>query len=404
MASFDGRQLALDAAGAVLFLKEAARASRREVFTTGVLVHSIAGLHSLVVEGLRERSAERVCAEAPEWANRALDRWVMQGDDGNVLSEPLAKNIAWWHDQDRIVLRILATSRMGWGSFAAGAPGSSVSAGASPGPSPGTWHKSFRYFRMSETTDDLFDAFRNLYLALESILSDLEPVQPTKKGGWEPEFKWLLRALKAAQKHVNLNDYLLSATSDPVQGVIDELYKTIRTSVFHAKNGRPVLLPQDQGDRPLVVGAKERYTRLYLDLVALCKGVRFPTGGLSQAGFEVMYAALEQLQVVVTGDVEPLGGMAPEPLASDGSPALPMSTSRAPDLEGAGGMALLARGRTADLQPLPRVGRFGAVFAGGELGVAEHLGVVDLGDVDQLEVVLLIHGLNVRNPRSNYGT
>lgn len=34
-----------------------------------------------------------------------------------------------------------------------------------------------RHFRLSQTTSDLFDAFRNLYLALESLLSTIAPMR-----------------------------------------------------------------------------------------------------------------------------------------------------------------------------------------------------------------------------------
>jgi hypothetical protein len=40
---------------------------------------------------------------------------------------------------------------------------------------PATWHESMRYFRLAQVTDDLFDAYRNLYLALVSLLTKLAP-------------------------------------------------------------------------------------------------------------------------------------------------------------------------------------------------------------------------------------
>lgn len=39
------------------------------------------------------------------------------------------------------------------------------------------WHPSFRFYRFAETTDDPFDAYRNLFLALELLLSELVPKQ-----------------------------------------------------------------------------------------------------------------------------------------------------------------------------------------------------------------------------------
>jgi len=40
------------------------------------------------------------------------------------------------------------------------------------------WHASMRYLRMSKTTDD---PFRNVYLALESLLNRLQPRTPSER-------------------------------------------------------------------------------------------------------------------------------------------------------------------------------------------------------------------------------
>ena len=64
-------------------------------------------------------------------------------------------------------------------------PSGRVATGATATP---PWHSSMRYFRMAEVTDDLFDSFRNTYLALESLLSEIEAMQQRSNGrGWESE-------------------------------------------------------------------------------------------------------------------------------------------------------------------------------------------------------------------------
>jgi hypothetical protein len=42
-------------------------------------------------------------------------------------------------------------------------------------PPPKAWHESLRYYRVSESSTDLHDSFRNLYLALEALLSSVAP-------------------------------------------------------------------------------------------------------------------------------------------------------------------------------------------------------------------------------------
>lgn len=63
--------------------------------------------------------------------------------------------------------------------------------GGPPHPPCAAWHESMRFFRVSQTTDNRFDAFRNLYLALESILSKIAPVKSRANGrSDEGEGEW----------------------------------------------------------------------------------------------------------------------------------------------------------------------------------------------------------------------
>ena len=70
--------------------------------------------------------------------------------------------------------------------------------------------ESFTYFRLAQLTDELFDAFRNIYLAIEAILSSIVPPNPN-----EGENKWLKRALLAV--HPQLVDL---ASFAPAGGLI----------------------------------------------------------------------------------------------------------------------------------------------------------------------------------------
>jgi hypothetical protein len=110
-----------------------------------------------------------------------------------------------------------------------------------PEPNPLVWHESFRYFRLSQITDDLFDAYRNAYLALESVLSSIAP-QPTNPAGkvTEREGDWFKRALIEADKIVPLASVVPSGIADPVQRLFDELYVNMRSAMSHAKSGRRV--------------------------------------------------------------------------------------------------------------------------------------------------------------------
>jgi hypothetical protein len=132
-----------------------------------------------------------VLFQGPELANRALDILAMAGMATMALADVWSCHVAWWPTPQASVIRIWCsaalTLKIEASAVVHGPDGAvrSAETGATP-----QWHESMRYLRMSETTDDLFDAFRNVYLALESLLNRLQPRTPG-----EGEGTWLKRAL-----------------------------------------------------------------------------------------------------------------------------------------------------------------------------------------------------------------
>ena len=116
---------------------------------------------------------------------------------------------------------------------------------ASDRPDALEWDESLRYFRLSQATDDLFDAFRNLFLALESILSLKTPQQ--SEGS---ESKWLRRAWGAARERMSSPQ----VPSDPAtlsDSALTRL-KYVRNALSHAKRDRKPHLPEHAASRTVV--------------------------------------------------------------------------------------------------------------------------------------------------------
>ena len=154
-------------------------------------------------------------------------------------------------------------------------------------PPPVPWHESFRYFRISQTTGDLFDAYRNLYLAVESLLSTVAPMRLNAAGGpAEGEGQWLRRAL--TQIHpttVDLTNYAIAGAANPVDAVFNDLYAGTRTQLFHSKAGRPIFLPHTLSGRENVLASLERLGRLYVDLARSVFSLQRRGSVMSYAGF-----------------------------------------------------------------------------------------------------------------------
>lgn len=82
-----------------------------------------------------------------------------------------------------------------------------------------------RFYRLSQASDDLFDAYRNAYLALECLASAATP-----KGASEKELHWLQRAV-AGPLGPAIPAGLISSTT------IEDIYLKGRLPLFHAKSG-----------------------------------------------------------------------------------------------------------------------------------------------------------------------
>ncbi|MFD1006762.1 hypothetical protein [Oceanisphaera ostreae] len=92
------------------------------------------------------------------------------------------------------------------------------------------WNESFRYYRLSQSSTDYFEAYRNLFLALEALLNSLFP-----KNKSEGEGAWLKRSLSEVNKKVSLRYFTPTGKEDPVEYIIKTQYKDVRCQLQHAK-------------------------------------------------------------------------------------------------------------------------------------------------------------------------
>ena len=237
-------------------------------------------------------------------AQEALDLLTMQGRSHLVLEASDARHIVWWTEPRGTVLRAVTTSDIAISMSVTTTVRDASGAVVPPQPTqPLMWHPSFRYFRLSQATSDLFDAYRNMYLALEAALSTVVPPCPQANGTPEKEGAWLRRALRQINGQGSLAAFAPPGASDVVDAIYQDLYGGTRTGLFHAKSGRPVLLPHSGANRGQVVQSLECLSRLYLAICAQYLHVSRPSGAITYAGFDAMtgFAA----DVVVSDDPAP---------------------------------------------------------------------------------------------------
>ena len=127
----------------------------------------------------------------------------------------------------------------------------------------------FRFYRLSQLTDDLFDAYRNAYLCLECLVSAESPKSPS-----ESEVAWLKRVLGGS---------LLAGlpTGIAVDQTVERLYKRGRLPLFHAKTGASFYSPQG--------AERERVQPLFAELTTLLAALfRYKFGNSSSGGWASM--------------------------------------------------------------------------------------------------------------------
>jgi hypothetical protein len=140
---------------------------------------------------------------------------------------------------------------------------------------------------MSQLTDDLHDAMRNVYLAFELMLSDRYPKSKEK------EATWLRRSLAELAKDPAFSAALSKAPNEFVKYFMNNIYEGARLPLFHAKIDRGYFQPQAIADERLALSsAFDGVTKLVLQMFDSWYSVRRMGGGLF---FHWVYENIEKL-------------------------------------------------------------------------------------------------------------
>jgi len=263
-----------------------------------------------------------------------------------------------------------------------------------------------RYFRLAQLTDDLFDAYRNLYLALESILDRMAP-QTIKAAGKpaEGESAWFKRALGIADTRVGLALFAPQGSTNPVQDLYNELYMATRTALFHSKSSRQSILPHAPGKgHEDVAAAVERLSRLYIALAEKELGTRSVMGVVTYAGFDLMTGGLKsRLRLQIT-DAAAAAHADMEVLNSTGGAVIDLNTRHAPELEKPFMRSFLGTAKAAEIGKLSRLAVLAANVDDKLAAYASIEGELILGGVDRLEGQVAVRMRNARQPKAYFAS
>lgn len=230
---------------------------------------------------------ETVFHEGHEAIQDSLDILSFDNDADLVCTDISDEHLLWWVNNDNQHLRIVENAGIPI-SYSANATVIDADGNVQNSSSPPTeWHEAMRYFRLAQVTDDLFDAYRNIYLSFERILSHIEPKQN------EGEREWLDRVLGGhLPSDIDLTDFTRGNTN-PVDDFIQEQYD-IRNKIFHAKEGQSRLRPQNPNDQETVKTSLQDLTGFVIELIRESTVTNRSGGMIYEAGFDSMTGWVEE--------------------------------------------------------------------------------------------------------------
>jgi len=309
-----------------------------------------AGSQIVVARGEGGATYEDARDNALAAANKGLDLLCLRGATPMAIRHAETEHLVWWSEGSQSVIRLLSvpTVTLHVGKV-------TVKGGTPVVPPPPEWHESARYFRLSQLTDDLFDSFRNAYLALESIFDHLAPQRTAPS--FEREGDWFRRALAEAGTIVNLAGHAPKGVPDPVKALYDELYLSTRNLVFHAKSTRAYHLPHSSPERRAIEETTRRAAYLYMALAERVIHLRPPGSGWFAGAWRMAVDDLApRLGIAVTNDPAPFSaddtGINPR-----GGAVVELGVSRAPNYDRPFEHAFLGVSQGAEIARLREVTR-----------------------------------------------
>ena len=285
MASAYGFAIPPGSQGAIFALSGPGRRNRRQTFSPWE-----AELHKdsayLCVRGpvldLNQPLAT-VIAAAHVVAQDLLDIVAVEERAALLIAEP-HDNLVWRTGQHGMKLQLTSSITMTAEMTGITAVVTNAAGEVLPDPPymPPQHHFAYRYFRYSQAAENVFDGYRNMFLALESLLDYVDAKQSN-----EPETEWLKRALGTAHaRGLNLSAFARPGSVNPVDDFIDAHYSAVRCAAFHSKSsaGR-TLRPGCLDDYGVVLQQLLALQGLVEALLKSEFSVRLPSGGFFHSGF-----------------------------------------------------------------------------------------------------------------------
>jgi hypothetical protein len=363
----------------------------------GWSVESAVGKSTIVARSPQALNRREAIAAGTESIQRYLDLLSYERFMVSELDGVGAGHVLLYTQGNRRIVEIMATSDlvMAFSVTAAAYDHEGNPKPTPPGP-PAVWTPALRFYRLSQASSDLYEAYRNLWLGLETLLSTI-----SAKRADEGERKWLRRVLVEVAARIDVRP-LLPDSRDLADYMLTDQYERMRCYLFHAKPEDGMAVPT-LPDPESVSLAYAQLIRIWRDIAHRLVGVR--QGGIGVVTYEgfraLLFTPFSSGLEVVYSDARAPAGNEDTQINPGGAARIALENARYQDGAMPGLVSVSATLPLAAQRSLPELWRFGC-----EIGTEKALfctgsveGGLGLSGIDQLDIQQVFRLKNASSPK-----
>lgn len=380
-------------------LRTPCQASRSDEID-GWIVESAAGKSTIVARSTQAIGKREVIAAGTECIQRYLDLLSYERFKVSELAGIGDSHVMLYTDGNRRVVEVMVTDDLVLGVSATGVV---YDRDGNPKPTPSgpppVWTPALRFYRLSQASGDLYEAYRNLWLGLEALLSTI-----SAKRVDEGERKWLRRVLGEVGARIDVRP-LLPDSRGLADYMLTDQYERMRCYLFHAKPEEGMAAPTLPDPEALAL-AYAQLIRIWRDIAHHLVGVR--QGGIGVVTYEgfraLLFAPFSSGLGVVYSDARAPAGNEDTLINPGGTARIELENPRYQDGAMPGLVSVSASLPIEAQVSLPELWRFGC-----EIGSEKKLfcvgrveGGLGLSGVDQLDVLQVFRLKNASSPKLSF--
>ncbi|HET7662949.1 MAG TPA: hypothetical protein VFK31_04845 [Rhodanobacteraceae bacterium] len=366
----------------------------------GWIVESAAGKSTIVARSTQAIGRQEVIAAGTECIQRYLDLLSYERFKVSELAGIGDGHVMLYTDGDRRVVEVMVTDDLVLGVSATGVvyDRDGNPKPTPPGPPP-VWTPALRFYRLSQASGDLYEAYRNLWLGLEALLSTI-----SAKRVDEGERKWLRRVLAEVGARIDVRP-LLPDSRGLADYMLTDQYERMRCYLFHAKPEEGMAAPTLPDPEALAL-AYAQLIRIWRDIAHHLVGVR--QGGIGVVTYEgfraLLFAPFSSGLGVVYSDARAPAGNEDTLINPGGTARIELENPRYQDGVMPGLVSVSASLPIEAQVSLPELWRFGCeVGSEKKLFCVERVeGGLGLSGVDQLDVLQVFRLKNASSPKLSF--